>query len=77
MGITEAPEFAIEFMESESKEGPFGGKGVAEIGIIMVSGAVANAVFEATGARVTSLLLMEEKGLMALSKSSLLPSAVR
>lgn len=68
-GITEIPEIDVEFLDSRSREGPFGGKGVAEMGIIMVSGAVANAVYDATGARVTSLPLWGEKVLKAIEKA--------
>lgn len=68
-GITEIPEIEVEFIESESREGPFGGKGIAEMGIIMISGAVGNAVYDATNGRVTSLPFWGEKVLKAIEKS--------
>lgn len=69
-GISEIPDIEVEFMESISREGPFGGKGIAEMGIIMISGAISNAVFDATGARVSSLPLMGEKVLNEIQKAA-------
>ncbi len=69
-GITEVPEIQVEFIESRSHEGPFGAKGIAEMGIITVSGAINNAVFDATGARLNQLPLWSERVLKEIEKSA-------
>lgn len=69
-GITEAPDIEVEFIESKSREGPFGGKGIAEMGIIMVSGALGNAVYDATGARMGSIPFWGEKVLKAIDEAA-------
>ncbi len=69
-GITEVPDIEVEFIESKSREGPFGGKGIAEMGIIMISGAIGNAVYDATNGRVNSLPLWGEKVLKAIGEAS-------
>jgi CO/xanthine dehydrogenase Mo-binding subunit len=48
-------EIHIEFVESLSQDGPFGAKGLGEPAIIAVPAAIANAVSNALGARVTRL----------------------
>jgi CO/xanthine dehydrogenase Mo-binding subunit len=48
--------------------GPFGAKGVAEAGILVVASAVANAVEDAVGARVTELPMTPERVVAALAK---------
>lgn len=47
--------------EAEDGPGPFGLKGAGEGGVIPVGGAVANAVFDATGARIRELPLTPER----------------
>lgn len=49
------------FTESGDGPGPFGAKGAGEGGILPVGAAVANAVFDATGARLRELPLTPEK----------------
>jgi CO/xanthine dehydrogenase Mo-binding subunit len=48
-------EIRAEFVECPSADGPFGAKGLGEPAIIPVAAAIANAVSNAIGARVTSL----------------------
>lgn len=50
-----------ELAEAEDGPGPFGLKGAGEGGIIPVGGAVANAVFDATGVRIRELPLTPER----------------
>jgi CO/xanthine dehydrogenase Mo-binding subunit len=45
----------VDFVECPSKDGPFGAKGLGEPAIIPVAAAIANAVSNALGTRVTSL----------------------
>jgi CO/xanthine dehydrogenase Mo-binding subunit len=50
----------VEFVECQSREGPFGAKGLGEPAIIPVAAAIGNAVSNALGARVTSLPVSPE-----------------
>ena len=53
-------------IESPHRSGPFGAKGVGETGILPVAPAIANAVRDATGVRITRLPLTPERVLEAL-----------
>jgi CO/xanthine dehydrogenase Mo-binding subunit len=55
-----------EAVVAEQKSGPFGGKGVGETGTFGVSPAIANAVHDAVGVRVTELPLSAEAVFMAM-----------
>jgi CO/xanthine dehydrogenase Mo-binding subunit len=60
--IGDIPQFMHgEFAEAEDGPGPFGLKGAGEGGVIPVAGAIANAVFDATGVRIRELPLTPEK----------------
>lgn len=59
-------------VESHEPNGPHGAKGASETAILPGAAAIANAVFHATGVRITDLPITPEKvlaGLAALSKS--------
>jgi len=43
------------FVENHENSGPFGSKGLAEIGILSIAPAITNAIYDAIGQRVTSL----------------------
>jgi len=62
------PEIAVGVVESHEPTGPFGAKGVGEPPIIPVAAAVANAVHDAVGVRVTELPITDEKVLRLLGK---------
>jgi CO/xanthine dehydrogenase Mo-binding subunit len=51
------PEIVVHLVETRDAEGPFGAKGLGESGVIPVSAAVANALHDAIGARLTELPL--------------------
>lgn len=53
--ISDIPEIEVDPVETYEKIGPFGAKGLGEIGIIPVGSVVANAIYDATGARVFTL----------------------
>lgn len=55
------PEIDPLFIEIEDPAGPYGSKGIGEIVMVPVLGAVANATADAAGARVTDLPLTAEK----------------
>jgi CO/xanthine dehydrogenase Mo-binding subunit len=59
--ICDVPEIQIEPVETYEEIGPFGAKGLGEIGIIPVGSAVANAIYDATGARVFTLPATPER----------------
>jgi CO/xanthine dehydrogenase Mo-binding subunit len=54
------PEIENEAVDAEQRNGPFGAKGVGESGTFGVSPAVANAIEDAVGVRLTSLPLTPE-----------------
>lgn len=53
LGIADAPEVEVHFLNAPSENNPYGSLGLGENSIIATAAAVANAVFRATGARVT------------------------
>ena len=62
----DAPTIEVHFLEVDDGYGPFGAKTVGESGIILTPAAVANAIFNATGKRMTSLPMTRDKLLGAL-----------
>ncbi len=68
-GLLDLPGSMVnEVVVAEQKSGPFGGKGVGESGTFGVSPAIANAIHDAVGVRLTSLPLKSEDVFMALSR---------
>jgi len=57
----EVPNLITEFAESYEPTGPFGAKSVAEIGIDTPPAAIANAIYNAVGVRITDLPITPEK----------------
>ena len=66
--ICDVPEIQIDPVETYEKVGPFGAKGLGEIGIIPVGSAVANAIYDATGERVFTLPATPERVYKAMSE---------
>jgi len=62
----DVPTIEVHFLEVDDGYGPFGAKTVGESGIILTPAAVANAIFNATGIRMTSLPMTRDKLLGAL-----------
>jgi len=67
-GILDLPdEITSEFVDAEQHGGPFGAKGVGESGTFGVSPAIANAIHDAIGVRITSLPITPEAVYRALN----------
>lgn len=62
----EMPDIDITLVETHDPEGPFGAKGVGEMGVNPTAAAIANAVYDAIGVRIRSLPITPEKVLRAL-----------
>jgi len=60
------PDLAVELVEFPSTYGPFGAKGIGESPCIAVAAAVANALADATGIRLTEIPLTPERVLSAI-----------
>jgi CO/xanthine dehydrogenase Mo-binding subunit len=70
-GLLVLPESMVnEAVLAEQKSGPFGGKGVGETGTFGVSPAIANAIHDAVGVRLTSLPLSSEQIYRALQRET-------
>jgi CO/xanthine dehydrogenase Mo-binding subunit len=68
-GLLDLPDsMTSEAVVAEQKTGPYGAKGVGESGTFGVSPAIANAIHDAVGVRLTELPLSAESVFMALKK---------
>jgi CO/xanthine dehydrogenase Mo-binding subunit len=65
-GIADIPPMTNELVEAEQHSGPFGAKGLGESGTFGVSPAIANAIHDAVGVRLTELPITAETVLRAL-----------
>lgn len=63
------PKTEVIIVESVDPTGPFGAKGVAEVGVAPVAPAIANAISNATGVRIRELPITVEKILKALKRA--------
>ncbi len=59
--ITDMPEMDVHLAENPISTGPYGAKGVGELPIIPTAPAICNAIFHATGVRVTRLPVRPEE----------------
>jgi len=64
----DVPEVKTIILESKTGLGPFGAKGIGEPSMTPTAAAIANAIYDATGIRFTSLPITPEKIIMALKK---------
>jgi CO/xanthine dehydrogenase Mo-binding subunit len=64
----DAPPIESLIVEVPSEDGPYGARGVGEPPIVPTSAAIANAVFDAAGARLTEIPMTPERVLRALGK---------
>jgi CO/xanthine dehydrogenase Mo-binding subunit len=63
----EVPEIISLIVENPHREGPFGAKGMGEPALAAVAAAIANAVYDALGIRITSLPITPEKVIKAIA----------
>ncbi len=66
---TDVPPIRTTLVEVPSERGPFGAKGVGEPPVVPVAAAIANAIADASGARVESLPIVPETVIAALARS--------
>ena len=62
----DVPKLETVLIETESPTGPYGAKGLGEMVQLATSAAIANAVYDAVGVRITSLPVTPEKVLAGL-----------
>lgn len=67
--ILNIPEIEIVVIEKPEPIGPFDAKGVSEIALVPTVPAIVNAIYDATGVRMTSLPIKPEKVLAALARN--------
>ncbi len=65
---SQVPHIEVHLVEVPSEDGPFGAKGVGEPPIVPGGGAIANAIFDATGARLNQIPATPERVLKALGQ---------
>jgi CO/xanthine dehydrogenase Mo-binding subunit len=65
----DVPQLTISVVKAREGPGPFGAKSVAECGIGVAAPAIANAIYQATGVRITELPIAAEKILQGLGKN--------
>lgn len=67
--ITDVPDLKVRFLNVEDPNGPFGAKSVGEIAMVAVAPAIANAIYDAVGVRLTRLPITPERMFAALQAS--------
>jgi xanthine dehydrogenase D subunit len=68
--IMDAPDIEVIVVESEEETGPFGAKGIGEIGLVPIAPAVINAIYNATGTRLYEVPATPERVYWALKKGN-------
>ncbi len=61
-------EFVTHFVETNDENGPFGAKGIGEPGLVPTAPAIANAIYDATGIRLTKLPMTGERLILEVMK---------
>lgn len=67
----EVPEIDVEFVGNPDPAGPFGAKGLGEHGCIPTAAAIANAIYDAVGARIFELPATPDRVLQAITGEDL------
>jgi CO/xanthine dehydrogenase Mo-binding subunit len=66
----DCPDIEPLIVEEADDEGPFGARGIGEPPILAMAPAIANAIYDAVGVRITSLPITAEKIRQALRESA-------
>ncbi|MBI4317981.1 MAG: molybdopterin-dependent oxidoreductase [Chloroflexi bacterium] len=66
--IKDAPEIECLIVEDPDPNGPLGAKGISEVATVPITPAIANAVYDAVGVRITSLPITRQKVTDALKR---------
>lgn len=74
--VKDAPEIEVIAVESLEETGPFGAKGVGEIGLVPIAPAIVNAIYNATGTRLYEIPATPERVYWALKKKET-PASVK
>ena len=69
----DSPELNVDFVEVGEESGPYGAKGIGEVGIVPIEAAIADAIADATGARPMELPMNPEKLSRLLAEGGILP----
>jgi CO/xanthine dehydrogenase Mo-binding subunit len=64
------PQIETVIIETADPEGPFGAKGVGEMGGTPTAPAIANAIYNAIGVRLTQVPMMGERVLKAIRQAN-------
>ncbi|MBI3329081.1 MAG: molybdopterin-dependent oxidoreductase [Nitrospinae bacterium] len=75
--ILDLPLIEPVIVEEADEEGPFGARGIGEPPILAMAPAIANAIYDAVGVRITSLPITAEKVLQALREKGMNPDKHR
>lgn len=70
-GIADLPEIETTIVETPQPGGPYGAKGIGEVGLNPIAPAISNAIFDAVGVRLRSLPMTPDKVLAALRARAL------
>ena len=65
--MRDMPDLVHEFADSYEPTGPFGAKGLGELGMDPVAAIISNAIYDAVGVRITTLPITAEKVLRAIT----------
>jgi putative selenate reductase molybdopterin-binding subunit len=68
LSAMEMPPVQSIFVATNDPRGPYGAKGLGEMGLVMTAPAVAGAIYDAVGVRITDLPITPEKILKALKQ---------
>ena len=68
-GLRDLPDRYESFILEHGGPGPFGAKGIGEAGMLGVASAIANAIHDAVGARLTEIPFTPERVLAAIEAS--------
>jgi CO/xanthine dehydrogenase Mo-binding subunit/aerobic-type carbon monoxide dehydrogenase small subunit (CoxS/CutS family) len=66
---TEMPPVRSLWVETDDPRGPYGAKGLGEMGLVPTAAALANAVYDATGARIPQIPLTPERVLTGIDEA--------